>query len=434
MMNAEANPDRKHPTLFPYIKTGKSGIRIDFFNKVGPLDKKKPAFPFEILEHSDPLAHLVKARLVTDAGSEIEHLLILLQRDQVQPVKNISLPATNPAINQRWQQAFNHYSRNEAFDDCLILLGDQLADNGHLLPFQPLLYCSFKKQFFPPPCPLCGGLLDLCRDDDMLVSADLHSYSNSLGRYLFCPTCYQLAGETDFYTCLSTNQDEDNVKSYVKLISEYKRLTTSTNEIHLFPCRDCSEANDCHTPNGPVSIRISPFAFYPFHMFVFKAGSVKPADLVVFMMKTYAAPVEDNHPDQPVDILPIAEILQKIIAQWQMETAESREKPSLIKAAERPPRIPPREPSSKLATQAPVFNQNPDLQKTIIVPMNKNGLPADEKPDPSIDTDIPETMIIGAPEPTKPGKDHLNKKRVPSRPDEEDKLAQTIIVPVKKKG
>jgi len=149
MMNTEAMPNRKNPSLFPYIKTGNSGIRIDFLPATGPPDNKNSAFPFEILNHSDPLAYLVKARLVTDAGSEIEKLFILLQRDQVQPVKNIPLPADNPAMDQCWQRAVSHYSEDRALGDCLLKLGDQLAANGHLLPFQPLFYCAHKNHFFP---------------------------------------------------------------------------------------------------------------------------------------------------------------------------------------------------------------------------------------------------------------------------------------------
>ncbi len=445
MTNTRTKLNRKHPTLFPYIKTGKSGIRIDFLPKVGPLDKKNIAFPFEIRDHSDPLVHLVKARLVTDAGSEIEHLLILLQRDHVQPVKNISLPKTNPAINQCWQQAFSHYSRNEAFsNDCLIRLGDQFANNGRLLPFQPLLYCSFKKQFFPPPCPICGGLLDLCRDDKLLVSTGLQPYSNSLRRYLYCPTCYQLAGETDFYTCLPSDQDRDHCKSQSELISELKKLAASATPTHRFPCRDCTEIDACHAPNGPMSHRVSPLAFYPFHMLVFRGASVNAADFPpLTIQEPGASPSKNNSSEQSIDTASIADILRQIINQWQTEAAEyltqNREKVSLIDSAEQPSRPPPREPFDDPSTQAPILNGNPDLQETIIASTNRNQLPAGEKPDVSIDADIPETMIIGAPEPTTPESDHSgptrgNRQRPPSsipdtvKPQQTDILPETIIV------
>lgn len=445
MTNTGAKLNRKHPTLFPYIKTGKSGIRIDFLPKVGPLDKKNIAFPFEILDYSDPLVHLVKARLVTDAGSEIEHLLILLQRDQVQPVKNISLPKTNPAINQCWQQAFSHYSRNEAFNnDCLIRLGEQFANNGRLLPFQPLLYCSFKKQFFPPPCPICGGLLDLCRDDKLLISTGLQPYSNSLRRYLYCPTCYKLAGETDFYTYLPSDQVRDHSKSQSELISELKKLAASATPTHRLPCRDCTEIDACHAPNGPMSHRVSPLAFYPFHMLVFKATSVNPADLLPLMtQEPGASPSENDSLDQSVDTASIANILRQIINQWQTEAAENpiqnREKVSLIDTAKRPSRPPPRESFDDPSTQASILAENPDLQETIIVSINRNQSPADEKPDVPSDADIPETMIIGASEPTKPESDHSgltrgNRQSPPSsipdtvKPQQANILPETIIV------
>jgi hypothetical protein len=481
MMNTEATPKRIKPSLFPYIKTGDSGIRIDFEPVAGPLDKKSPSFPFEILDHPDPLAYLVKARLVTDAGSEIEKLFILLQRDQVQPVKNKSLPADNPAMNQCWKQAFSHYCGDRAFDDCLLKLDDQLTDNVHLLPFQPLFYCTYKNQFFPPPCPLCGGMLDLCRDNDMLNAADLHSYIHSLKRYLFCPTCYQLAGETDFYTCAPTGPDENLVKSDVELISEFKSLATSSCQTHRFPCRTCLEVGDCHAPNGPLLTRISPVAFYPFHMLIFKADAVSVDNLSILraaendfapspkvdqdpartLERNPAQTVErdpdntdEQDPAEPTSVDPdksISMILKRLIIKWETEAVKNTIKPPLIEAAEQPSQVPPYDPSGEPSRPAPVLNENPDFQETIIVSPNRDRSPTDKKPNPPIDADIPETIIFGATKPEKPGYGHpeLRAHREPAdhrktdrhatrrppslipdaiRPSQPDILPETMIV------
>ncbi len=404
-MNAGTKPKTKHPTFFPYIQTGRSGIRIDFFPKSGSPNEKKPAFPFETLDHSDPLAHMVKAHLVTDAGSEIEHLLILLQRDQVQPGENLSMPATNPAIELCWQRAFSNFSKKEAFEGSLIQLGGQLTSDGQLQPFQPLLCCSLKEQFFPPPCPICGGLLDLCRADDMLASAGLHSYSNSLRRYLFCPTCYELSGETDFYTSLSDHQDGDHAKSYLQLIREFKKLAFSTSQIHLFPCRNCPEAMDCFEPNGPVSIRISTFAFYPFHVLIFKSTSVDTNSLFLLSAaeNDFASSmkvVEDPPgPDQNQSIMMI---LKRLITQWQPEAAEVIEKKLCVDSAEKPSRTRPPDPSNDQAAHLLEHSGKPDLEETMIAHANKDRSLSASKINMAMNPDNSETFFVGSKQAIKP--------------------------------
>ena len=405
MMHSTVLPMKRFPSLLPYIDS-RNGIRIDFTFIPDSTDKKT-TFPLGVPDlptYTDPLAHLIQARLLTDAESEITQLFILLQRDQIKTEKGMPLPTDNPAITRHWQQAFREYNKNRSFEDCLFKLGAQLTDDGNLIPFQPLFYCSFRNHFFNPPCPLCGGLLDLCRDDDLLAAAHLPAYSNSLRRYLFCPTCYELAGETDFFASLTTSADKHHAKSVTELISEFNKLAISTSQTHQFPCRNCPDADICLAPGGQLPDRILPVAVYPFHMLIFKADSVNPESLSILK----ASKGHLNYPQtkeelpektekQSESVVPgpsIRMILERLIVKWQ-NAAENEKHAFLTDSTDqaiRPSDSPPNSPVQPL----PIVAENPDLKKTVIVSNNRN-ISAIENNTPSpINTDIPETVIIGA--------------------------------------
>lgn len=423
MTDLNSTKSLSQPSLLPYLQTGKSGIHICFAprekNEMEKLDQNESIFfPFQTINRKDPFARILNALLESDAGSRIADLSIWLQRDDAHPEENKLPKATNTVIEDLWCQAYAQLSKNKHTNDCLIHLGEQLSDSGRLLPFQPLLVCQHRQLFFSPPCPLCGGLLDLCRDDQLLTKAGLKAYSQSLTRYLFCPTCYQLAGETDFYIRQNSG-DNTNVKTAADLITSLHPLISAKRPSPEFPCRTCSKAPQCHANGGPVTRRLTPFAFYPFHMIAFmgKTRSENPLSVYAAARGSLSSPPPNRrinhdegnqnikeeknqpvppettsnirhrtvpdatpspHPDKVVDDDSILVILDRIHHQWQKKASQESNKnghsrspvqPTQQTPSELKPKLPPKQHRDR---SIPGKNKNQDLNETIIVQTGKN--------------------------------------------------------------
>ncbi len=412
MTISETTPAHAYPTFLPYLPSGRSGIHIDFMPQPKVSEKGNSAFPFETLDLQDPLTHAIKASLKTDAGSKIVDLLVLLQNDRPHPPKDLLPESTNPAVEQLWKQAFDRLSQDSAFDKIFHPLSAQKTTGGRLIPFRSLLYCTFKKQFFHPPCPLCGGLLDLCHDDDMLTTTGLDAYTRSLKRYLFCPTCYQLAGETDFYTSESSIKTKNSVKTVTDLILNLKNLVTSTTPTQQFPCRACSEAQGCHASDGPVGNRIASFAFYPFQLFIFRADSFDTDHLALYTLANEACPptpktVIKKDP-QPAPNESIRLILNGLLSKWRFEASKASETDDISNTPYQTKTPEPRFVAPTVPSAQNDIADNPDMDETIIV--HSDGIPKPEGADrssliqPGIPTNIsdgiqkdpqiPETIIV----------------------------------------
>ncbi|HZX48957.1 MAG TPA: hypothetical protein VFF47_07060 [Nitrospirota bacterium] len=254
-----------------------------FYIKLSPsvqnsTNPEKTVFPFLIINESDPLARLIEAQVVSDAGSEVKKMTLLVQREESRLREDELWPVNNRDVNDSWQKAFSFYVK-QGQDSSFILLSEQIGNDGGLLPLSSLFYCKTKKVFFHPPCPKCGGLLQQCEDDALLKGFGLHPFSGSLKRYLFCPACSS-PDLMDFYVHKSGQSDPQFVKDRWTLVSEFGLLRTVKNDVADFPCIDCQFHKECYESGDKAVTRIIPFSFYPFYMFVFEAMSLNGLDFI----------------------------------------------------------------------------------------------------------------------------------------------------------
>lgn len=268
------------PSLLPYLELTDTKFRLNFtlISQDGSILEKSP-FPFLVISESDPFARLIEARFVTDAGSEIKRVFLLLQKDEYHLTRDELRPLNNQDIDQCWQKAFLFYSRKNQ-DGSGIVLADQVGEDGGLISLQSLFFCKSKRIFFHPPCPVCGLPLQQCYDDDILTGLGFQQYSASLKRYLFCPSCFGSTGESDFYVFSLESSDHSALKDRWDLIKDFGRLTEARNRLNRFPCINCSSHQECYGSDCLAVSRIVPISFYPFYMLIFEAGSVNIYDFL----------------------------------------------------------------------------------------------------------------------------------------------------------
>ena len=268
------------PSLLPYLELTDTKFRLNFtlISQDGSILEKSP-FPFLVISESDPFARLIEARFVTDAGSEIKRVFLLLQKDEYHLTRDELRPLNNQDIDQCWQKAFLFYSRKNQ-DGSGIVLADQVGEDGGLISLQSLFFCKSKRIFFHPPCPVCGLPLQQCYDDDILTGLGFQQYSASLKRYLFCPSCFGSTGESDFYVFSLESSDHSALKDRWDLIKDFGRLTEARNRLNRFPCINCSSHQECYGSDCLAVSRIVPISFYHFYMLIFEAGSVNIYDFL----------------------------------------------------------------------------------------------------------------------------------------------------------
>lgn len=270
-------------SLLPYLEKGRNIFYIHA--SMGQHDDsvhETSSFPFLVVSESGPLVRILAARINTDAGTNIESVFLLTQKDEYHFMKDELWPIDNRVIEHYWQQAFTFHSHEKSGSPPLILK-DQIDKNGVLLPFQPLFYCKFKQVYFHPLCPNCGMVIQQCYNDSILQKYRLQPYSGSLKRYLFCPSCTGSKENPDFYVFSKANNDPPFLKDRFDLIKKLGQLKDNTNLTGQLPCVECNKHQECYGPDNLVLSRISSFSFYPFYMLMFKADSVNALDFLALI-------------------------------------------------------------------------------------------------------------------------------------------------------
>lgn len=279
------------PPIYPYLNSVKNHFPLKISLRAeDPAFLEKSSFPFSVIIDSDPLARLLEARFVTDAGSELKKGFLLVQKDQYSFTGDELWPINNRDVDDYWQKTFAFYAA-EKENPSLILLADQMDNERNLRPFQSLFFCKRKQVFFPPPCPQCGLPLEQCYDDDLLTRAGLLPYSTSLKRYLCCPSCSP-KGRADFYVPELGSSDPSALKDRWVLIQEWSLFPNNKTQAVDFPCGECSDYPDCFGPKRQAPWRIVPFSFYPFYMFIFEAMSLNALDFLSLLSGAPWAEVE----------------------------------------------------------------------------------------------------------------------------------------------
>ncbi len=271
------------PSLCPYLESGEARFYLAFSPvfRDNVIEGKAP-FPFISMDSSGPLSRIVMADILSDAGAKISSVFVLLQQDVYRIPKDPMRPFSNKDVETCWQKTFSLCSGRNS-DDSPMVLSVQTGKGGQLTPFESLFYCKKTKVFFPPPCPACGNTLHQCYDDDLLIDHGLQPYSTSLKRYLFCPTCFDPAGQSDFYVYELDGSDSPKLKDRWDLIGEFGRLLDGNVQAHRFPCLRCSENKACYGTDGQAAARMTPFCFYPFFMLIYPAMSIQAQDFLALL-------------------------------------------------------------------------------------------------------------------------------------------------------
>ena len=262
-------------SLLPFVESETDGFCLD----IPVLDQDRTvsqgySYPFQIADEGQNFSIIVKAGLkVTDSG-QFKSLFLLIQRDHYPIRSDHLLPFTNAGIDRIWYETILSYST----DKNVFIVPKQLSRDGKATPFRSLFFCKKEKKFFHPPCPECGEELDLCTDDDLLISAALSPYSTSLKRYLFCPACYGSNGHHEFYQFSRSAEDSIFVKDRFGLIKNFNKLRSTSSG--SFPCLNCPGHAECYITGEKAASYISFFSFYPFHMLFFDAEPIKAIDFI----------------------------------------------------------------------------------------------------------------------------------------------------------
>jgi len=235
-------------------------------------------FPFAEIADALPLARIIHARVLSDAGSTLKRLFLFMQRDVYALRDNALYPFNNMDVRNVWQQSFDFYTDTKRNDPSFVLLSSQHGKKGEMLPFLSLFYCRQRKIFFHPPCPVCGQVLQQCEDDELLKRSGLHPFSTSLKRYLYCPAC----GTPEFHVFERDRNDPPQVKDRRTLIKNFAGLNKAE-ETTAFPCVDCPLHEKCYGRDYYAEERIVPFAFYPFYMLAFEAAALCATDFIALI-------------------------------------------------------------------------------------------------------------------------------------------------------
>ncbi len=274
------NKDKIH-SLLPYLQParGKISLQIAIAESDFPVSDNI-AYPFLLVEDSDPLAFILSGQIISDNGSPIRDIYLQIQRDNYSLVENDFLSITNSTIDQCWQQSYQ--GRQSAPTPFLLpTLAEQLDKEGNLTPLHSLFFCKKKNTFFHPPCPNCGQLLHLCKDETLLSASNLESYNNSLRRFLFCPECH---GKTEklFYCHSRYPSDPSYVLDGKQLLLKYKQLISIAVPDTNLPCQECKEKINCSNNNQGLSA-IHFVSFYPFFMQICSSISLGAPEYIALL-------------------------------------------------------------------------------------------------------------------------------------------------------
>ncbi len=239
----------------------------------------RTAYPFLTLSDSNPFGRLLAAQLLSDTASNVGNVFFLTQKDRYSSPKDSLRPTNNGDVDKIWQDTFAFFSHQQ-WNSTLIVLKNQLNDDGHLIPFEPIFYCRFAQKYFHPPCAVCGNPLHQCNDDSILDKAGLNRYSTSLDRYLFCTSCWVDTGDSQFYVYKYGSADPLNIKDFSGMINDFGRLIQERPDLETFPCAHCTFKRECYSPDNLVVDRLVPFSFYSFYMLIFEAMSMNASDFL----------------------------------------------------------------------------------------------------------------------------------------------------------
>lgn len=435
-------------SLIPYLETQANRFYLSLVEQ--PIADTPAQSPFSLVSASGAYTRVFVAALKSDAGQAGARLLLLTQKDFYTPGKDASPPLNNASIAQYWQDFPAAFSRGGAGEKPL-LLKTQSGPDETLLPFQPLFYCQLQNRFFPPVCPHCGRLLQLCRDETILQARGLPSYAHTLRRYLFCSPCLQSGASADFYAAAKEADDPSWLIDQAGLIKKMGQIKAEqVQDQSPVPCPACPHSQACHGPENLALSRIAVFSFYPFYMVLFNADALGSGEYAHLVSGEVFPPVPRERP--AAGEISMAAVLKRILQRWQTgfppaaapgpDLAATRiAAPPDFQEQKQPPQAgadlakthilqpgaaPPGEPEQK-----PVSSRPGSLEKTrIIAPSGGNPAPptTGRQPDPG------KSGKAAEPAPRGPDGREQASEEAAERPRPDAGLEKTVIVPPARAG
>lgn len=265
-------------SLLQFIESERNGFLLD----IPTVDQDRmpghiDSSPFYVLDSGQNFSIIIKAGLKTQHSKTFNPLFLLTQRDHYPIPPDALNPVTNADLDKIWFETIQFYST----DNSVFNIPSESGNGGNAVQFTPLFFCKKKTKFFHPPCPECGKPLGLCKNDRRLKNAGLSPYTTSLNRYLFCPSCDTAGKNQIFYQFSRLPDDQIFVKDRFDLIRDFNKLRSTASK--NFPCLDCPEHSACYITGEKAISRIDFFSFYPFHMLLFDAASIKAVDFIPFL-------------------------------------------------------------------------------------------------------------------------------------------------------
>ena len=282
------------PSLLSYLnpQKGRLGLRIALSTQ-DPSQLQNNPFPFRTICDSDPMARLVEAHVVSDAGRSIKRVGLFFQKDRYQFIRSGVWPLNNRDLERCWQRAIE-LLQHQTDSTQAYPLATQTGDDGVGLPYQSLFFCHRRRIFFHPPCPKCGLSLDLCTDDALLIRAGLKPYTGSLRRYLYCPNCHSQDQAGDFFVVARNPHDPPELKDCRDLIEQFGHLADRKAQTQHWPCADCTHFESCYGDQQLASARVIAFAFYPFYLVVVEAPSINYFEFIALVAGAERAAIEQH--------------------------------------------------------------------------------------------------------------------------------------------
>jgi len=275
--------DKHIPSLRSYLEPRGTGFYLRFTptTEEGTTEKRR-GFPFVVLDESDPACRIIDAEIVTDEGCSVRRVSVLAQHDTYPQAGFPIFPVTNRDMDLCWEKSLPYYAEKGSHGSAY-LLASQKSDQGQMVPFESLFFCTSKQAYFPPVCSVCGAPLRQCYDDDLLTRSGLQPYSTTTKRYLFCPSCMDLTGTTDFFTYRLDSSDSEPVKDRWDLIHGFGKVDSDKGRQSGLPCVGCEHHDACYGQEGLVAKRITAVAFYPFFMVLVRAPSLNGSDFLALL-------------------------------------------------------------------------------------------------------------------------------------------------------
>jgi hypothetical protein len=222
--------------------------------------------PFLRLSEEDEHTRVFLGAVKGDAGSVVDFCAIKLVKNAYPA--SVALAGggeTNATIEARFQSesgSIRSLSSAARFFPRLIQPDTGAAEGPLLLP--PLFFCRNGRRLFTPPCPRCGGPLSACRDDAVLLRAQLPAWSSSLERFLHCGKCTEEDPQAAFYAFEpGETSGETPVHSAQDLYQELGEALAGGAETEAlraaFPCEDCVEAGGRFAEKVASGARGAPF-------------------------------------------------------------------------------------------------------------------------------------------------------------------------------